>query len=182
MDAELFQSVSRLLKPIRSKLLLLFQCGVVHRVEQEAHRQTLQVSFDSGDTQNAIRRLQNFGFYSNPPAESEAVIVSPGGNRSAAFAISVESQKGCPTKVEEGECALYSDDGNYLALKKGGKLVIRSQSHELIQAIHELTTAVKVLSGLSVTCTGGVSTVHIPPSFNIDKVTSEVSTFLGGVE
>lgn len=142
MEYSFFQSVEKLLKPIRSRISTIIQRGIIHSKGDTG----FQVSLGEGDTQENIILFQHFGLSSHPPASTDCMILFPNGVRNIGFAISTQDQKGCPVELTAGESALYNQEGSYFALKKGGKIEIKNQENDLLTVLYELAEKVDSMS------------------------------------
>ena len=143
MDHVLFQSIDRLIKPLKSRMASFILRGIIHRSSESGR--VLQVSLGSGDTQDNIKKWEHFGFTSIPPLNSDALILFPSGSRTAGFCIASQSQTPCPVELKEGESAQYNQEQSFIALRLGGKVQIKAGPNELISMLYELVEKVSKL-------------------------------------
>ena len=69
----------------------------------------------SGETFASREMFQHYGFSSSPPAGAEAILI-----RSGNHIVSVaEDDRRCRIDVAGGEVAIYSDEGDFVHLKRG---------------------------------------------------------------
>ncbi len=68
-------------------------------------------------------RLAEFGFASNPPAGSDAVVIFPGGARSNGVIIATGHQEHRLKDLQEGDAALYDVRGVYIWLTADGPVI-----------------------------------------------------------
>lgn len=113
------RAVAKLTNPIRRRVLLMIGRAVVRLVDDAGGLQRVQVTALAGETRDAIERVQNYGVSSRPLAGAEAVIVCVGGNRDHPVAIAVDDRRHRKAGLQPGEVAIYTDEGDYIHLKRG---------------------------------------------------------------
>lgn len=69
-----------------------------------------------GETHSEVERIQNFGFTSRPTKGAQAIVAFVGGNRSIPVVIACDDGR-TRVKLEEGEVAVYNDQGTKIVLK-----------------------------------------------------------------
>lgn len=82
--------------------------------------QLVKIAGRSGEVQDGIERLQNYGMSSNPPVDSEAVAAGIGSSMDHVVVIVVDSGANRPTGLETGETAFYSMFGQQITNKSDG--------------------------------------------------------------
>lgn len=138
-------AVTKLLRPLRWRLENMVSRAVVKLVDDAAKMQGLQVVILAGETRDFVERFQNYGFTSNPPAGSEAVLVFPGGNRSHPLAVAVDDRASRKTGLAEGEAAIYTKFGDYIHVKADGTIeVVASNAVSVTAPEVTVTAATKV--------------------------------------
>lgn len=125
MDLDTF---SRLIAPIRTRLLNLVARAVVQLVDDSNGLQTLQLSVLDGETRSDIERLQQYGFTSVPFKGAEACVLFVGGRRDHGIAVAVDDREHRLKGLEEGEVALYHKDGAKVHFKADGSVEIAPKS------------------------------------------------------
>jgi phage baseplate assembly protein V len=150
--------MKKFIRPLRDRVLLSISRAVVETIKDSGGIQTMQVSLLADEVQDDVERFQNYGLTSHPPKQSEGIMVCPGGDRSHGILIAVDNRQYRLKGLAEGEVALYTDEGDYIKLKRGNEIEI--STHKLtVNATTEINMTaptVKVnASGLfEVTCPG----------------------------
>jgi phage baseplate assembly protein V len=113
-------ALHRALRPLHIRIANLISRAVVKRVNDQTKLQLLQVGALAEETRDAVERLQSYGFTSVPFAGAEAVLLFIGGRRDHPIAIAVDDRRHRFSGLQPGEVAVYTDEGDHLALKRGG--------------------------------------------------------------
>lgn len=82
-----------------------------------------QFSIQTDEIISKVRFVQNFGFVSEPPKESTAILAARAGAKDAATAIVIENRDGA-VSLAEGETVVYNNHGVAIHLKAGGDVEI----------------------------------------------------------
>jgi phage baseplate assembly protein V len=125
------RELSKLIQPIRKRLLLILGRAVVTAIDDDQGIQRLQLSILKGEIKDKISRFQNYGFTSNPHPGAQAVAVFNGGNRNNGVVICVDDQRFRLKSLKPGEVAIYSDEGDSIVFHRGNKVKIQTKSFEL---------------------------------------------------
>lgn len=78
---------------------------------------------DGDDVQDGVERIQEYGITSNPPRDSETVVLYPGGKKDSGIVIKVDSAEYRINSLESGEVCIYSMHGQKILLNKDGDIV-----------------------------------------------------------
>ncbi|WP_417536091.1 phage baseplate assembly protein V [Methylophaga sp.] len=97
--------------------------GVVLLVNDAANMQEMQLKIMADDTMDGVERFQNYGFTSKPHAGSEAIALTVNGDKSHTVVIAVDDRRYRLKGLENGEVALYDDQGQKIVLKRDQILV-----------------------------------------------------------
>lgn len=152
------KDLRKLLDPLKQRILLSISRAVIETINDGTGIQEIQASLLDDELQDDMERFQNYGFTANPPKGSEGIAVFPGGDRSHGILIAVDNRQYRLKGLEGGEVALYTDEGDFIKLKRGNE--IEFSTHKLtINATEEInmtSPTVKInASGLfQVTCPG----------------------------
>jgi phage baseplate assembly protein V len=116
----------RFIKPIQKKIYLMVGRALLLAVTNSGKYQVVKVSVNSGEIFDDVERMQEYGLDSYPAvtSTSEALCVSPNGNRERAIILKIQDREKRPTDLAEGEVALYTDEdsgGNHRIHMKNGK-------------------------------------------------------------
>lgn len=79
-----------------------------------------------------IVRVQNFGFHSNPPVDSEGVLMSLAGRSDRAMVIGVEDKNSRPKNRPVGSTAIYDKDGNIVSIVAQNLRVVHATEIRLV--------------------------------------------------
>lgn len=113
-------------KGILKKVRGLVLKALVDSVLDDKGIQLLKVSALAGETIDKVERVQNFGVTSNPPKNSETIIIHVGAAGDHPVAIAVDCADHRPKDLEPGETALYNAHGDEIRLKKDGGIYIKT--------------------------------------------------------
>lgn len=109
MDATTFvRAFRKLVAPLERRVKLMVNRAVVNLVDDSQNLQILQVGLRADELLDDVERFGQYGFTSNPPANSEAVVVAVGGALDHPIAVAVEDRNTRPTDLAEGESCLYT--------------------------------------------------------------------------
>lgn len=120
MTNKMMNFISQALKPIRNRVYTMISRAVIEAVNDAGGMQVLKLNLLADETRNAIERFQNFGFSSNPPANSEALALAVGGNRDHLVVVACDDRATRIKNLVSGESAVYTNDGTIIHLKQGG--------------------------------------------------------------
>ncbi|MFZ4220949.1 phage baseplate assembly protein V [Enterobacter ludwigii] len=110
IDERVSRLLSRVRQVFRGKLALTETGGGV---------QLSQVSGLPGEDLPGIELFQHYGFTSAPPAGTMAVLVPVGGRTSHSVIVATENSAFRLQGLENGEVAIYTDEGSSIVLKRG---------------------------------------------------------------
>ncbi len=113
------RAVQKLLDPIRRRLSNLVSRAVVTLVNDSLKIQGLQLRVLADEVLDNVERFQQYGFTSVPLAGAEAILLCLGGHRGHPVAIAVDDRRYRKKSLTAGETALYTDEGDYILLKRG---------------------------------------------------------------
>lgn len=112
--------------------------GVLAATDDEPGMQLGQISLLHEEGKVAIERFQNYGFSSNPPAESECAVIFVGGGRDHGIIVATDDRQSRFTGLGAGEVAIYTNEGDSVVLKRGGIVEITTK-HLIVNAEETLT-------------------------------------------
>lgn len=93
--------------------------ALVKRVNAGTPTAKIQVDALAGETGQDFELMQSFGFTSNPPVDTQAVVLALGGKTSHSVIIATENGAYRVKSLQSGEVAIYNQDGAKITLKKG---------------------------------------------------------------
>ncbi len=98
----------------------LVRIGVVKLVKSSLKTQTLQVQTIGEEVIDNVKHIEPYGFTSCPKIGSECVVLNLNGFGSKPIAIVCGGREFRMKNLEQGEVALYTDEGDSLVFKRGG--------------------------------------------------------------
>lgn len=110
---------ARLTAPLRNRIANMVARAVVKMVSDSGKLQMVQLGILDGETREGCERLQEYGLTSVPLAGAEAVVLFVGGRRDHGLVVAVDDRRHRKTGLQPGEVALYTDEGDYILLKRG---------------------------------------------------------------
>jgi phage baseplate assembly protein V len=122
----------------QQRVMNMIARGRLSAVDDADGMQFTQVSLLRGEAKAKVERFQQYGFSGNPPRGSEVVVVFVGGNRDHGVVMSIDNRASRIRGMAEGEVAIYSDEGDYLVLKRGNQIELGTD-HLLIKAEVDIT-------------------------------------------
>jgi phage baseplate assembly protein V len=128
------RTVNKLLAPLRNQLANLVARAVVQLVNDEAKLQLVQLGVLEGETREGCERFQEYGFTSVPLPGAEAVVLFVGGRRDHGLVVAVDDRRYRKKDLEPGESAIYSDEGDYVVLKRGRIVEVKAGTKLLVDA------------------------------------------------
>lgn len=112
--------------------------AVIHLVNDEAGRQFVQVSVLAGEVKSDVERVQEFGFNSNPPEGSQAIITFLGSDRTHPIVIGTNDPRTRFNQLASGESAQYDANGQFLHMRNGGSIVIQTGGDLIIRSANSV--------------------------------------------
>lgn len=119
-------AIRKLTAPLQRRVRLMVSRGIVRLVNDAATMQELQLGLLADETRDSVERAQNYGFSSRPHAGAEAIVVCVGGSRDHSVCIAVDDRRYRVRGLQEGEVAIYTDEGDSIVLKRGREIHITS--------------------------------------------------------
>jgi phage baseplate assembly protein V len=105
---------------VAGRVRLMVGRAILGLVNDATKAQAVQVEMLDDEVQDNVERFQNYGFTSVPHKGAEAVVVCVGGLRSHGIVIATEDRRYRLTGLENGEVALYDDQGQVVKLARDG--------------------------------------------------------------
>lgn len=120
--------LNRYIAPLKRKILSMIGKALIEAVNDNTKLQTVKISLLKDELADEVDRVQNFGFTSNPPVNSEAVAISAGGDRGNMIVIVVDNSETRLTGLESGESAVYNAFETFIKLLKDKKIIIQGDN------------------------------------------------------
>lgn len=112
--------------------------GIIHLVNDAAGRQFCQITILAGEVKANVERPQHFGFTSNPPPGTAAVIAFIGADRGKPVVIGDNDPATRKKSLKSGESAQYDALGQFVYLKDDGSIEIESGGVLLIRSAEKV--------------------------------------------
>jgi phage baseplate assembly protein V len=114
----LLDQINKLLSPIYRKVSSMICKAIIISLNDSSGLQVCKVQMMKDEELTGVERLGEFGFVSNPPDDSEAVVVFANGDRSKGIIIATESARYRLKLPEKGATAIYNQQGDYVKITK----------------------------------------------------------------
>ena len=111
-----------MLERLTRRINLLIGRGRATYIDDTGPVQTMQCQCSAIEMRQALR-VAEFGFASNPPLGSDAVLVFIGGDRTNAIVVGTNHQASRLRNLAAGETALYDEPGKYVKLGAAGIVI-----------------------------------------------------------
>jgi phage baseplate assembly protein V len=125
--------------------------GLVKVVNDSAGIQLMQVKFNPLQTIDNLPRCAEYGFTSNPPEDSDAVVAFAGGDRSNGVVIATGNSKYRMTQLATGEVAIHDNIGQSVYLTATGIVINGGGNPMTITNTPEITADTPLFK-----CTGDI--------------------------
>lgn len=124
------EQLQRLLQPIYNRISTIVCCGLIQSTNDTKNIQTVKVNLLQNELKDNVENIQQFGFTSNPPDNSEAVVLSSSGIRSHSIIIATGDSRYRVKSLKKGEMAIYNQNGDKVVLTEN-KIQIFSDNIEI---------------------------------------------------
>lgn len=146
------QDVIALLRPLRTRVANMAARAIVRLVNDGAKLQAVQLGVLADETREGCERFQEYGFTSVPLPGAEAVVLFVGGRRDHGLVVAVDDRRHRKIGLQPGESAIYTDEGDYVILKRGRIVEVKAGTKLRVDApLAELTGNVTIAGTLQVT-------------------------------
>lgn len=126
--SSLVDLITKVTAPLRNRVANMVARAVISAVDDAKKVQLVQLGLLTDETRDDIERFQEYGFTSNPPTGSEAVVVFVGGSREHGLAIGTEDRRYRIRNLTSGEVAVYDKTGSKIVLKANGNIELTPSS------------------------------------------------------
>lgn len=102
--------------------------ATVEKTDDKTKLQEVDLAMFKGEKKVKVERAQQYGYTSRPlppkdKEKAEAFVIFPTGTRSHGVIVGLDDRRHRPRDMQEGEVALYDDQGQKVFLQRGGILV-----------------------------------------------------------
>jgi phage baseplate assembly protein V len=141
----MIRAFHKFVAPLKRGLQLMVGRAVIKAVADDPRMQTAQLELLDGEVRDGVEVFQHYGFSSVPLAESEAIVVSVGGNRDHGIVVAHGDRRSRPTGLEAGDVAVYHNEGHLIVLKANGLIEMTAATQVRITApTLEVTAETKI--------------------------------------
>lgn len=164
-------TVRAFVEPIRQRVLLMLGRAVISAVNDTGGIQLLKMDLLADETRD-VERYGAYGFTSNPPVGSEAIVAFLGGNRAQGVVIGIEDRTVRLKNLATGDVAMYTGTSCYAKLVKVGneyhlkvdKLKLEGETDELLDLVKQV--AQKTQEVVETLSTDTTNTIFGPMKLN----------------
>jgi phage baseplate assembly protein V len=148
------------LATLARRMRLLASRAVIALVDDALKVQGVQISILADEVAEA-QRFQEYGFSSVPLPGAEAIMLSISGVRSHAVVIATDDGRHRKKNMQPGEVSLYTDEGDYILLRRGKIIKVHSGGEVDVDAPNvKITASSKITFDTpELHCTGKISAV-----------------------
>lgn len=111
--------MSATLRSLANRIRLMNGRGTVLLSDDSKKMRSLQVSLLKNETPDDVEDFEEYGFTRRPKKGAEVIVLCIGGDRSHPVVIKVSDRRYRKKDMEEGEVAMYTDEGDYIHMKRG---------------------------------------------------------------
>lgn len=115
----IIDTIQQLTAGLRNSVRLMVGRAILTAIKDTGNIQTVQVQMLADEIHDGVERVQEYGFTSAPLPGAEAVLVFVGGNRDHGLVIACDDRRYRLKPLQNGEVALYTDEGDKIHLKRG---------------------------------------------------------------
>lgn len=150
MNVSIFD-LKRVVTKLQNKIYRVIGKAILVAIDNTSEAQKIQVSVLKNENSSNLERSQEYGFDTYPKAGSQVILLSIGGNRDHAIALSISDRRYRPTDLIEGEVAVYSfkdaslSNKHRIHLKADGSMDIKAETANITT-----TTGVNLDGGTAV--------------------------------
>lgn len=114
--------VVKMTQPLTQRVLKMVRRAVVTLVDDSLAMQGLQLTALDKQVIDGAEHFQPYGFTSVPLAGAEAIVANVGGAYNHPVVLVVDDRRYRMKALADGEVAIYTDEGDYIHIKRGGTI------------------------------------------------------------
>lgn len=152
----MIETLRKMVAPLATRIANTVARAVVKNVDDTQKVQLLQLAILDGETRDDVELFGQYGFTSNPPDDSEAVILCVGGRRDHPLAIGVENRQYRIKNLGRGEVAVYNDTGATIVFKANGDIEVTPKSGQKLRLAGDMVVTGNVDASGTITGTTDV--------------------------
>lgn len=123
--------------PIRwlhNRISNLLGRGSLRELDDSDGIQTLSADLGDDETRTELERLQQYGFTSVPLKGADLVVAFVNGSRDHGVVLAVDDRRYRLKALADGEVAIYTDQGDYIHLQRGGTIKVHASTKVVLDA------------------------------------------------
>jgi phage baseplate assembly protein V len=145
-----------LLDRVAGRVRLMVGRCILEAINPGTKLQSVQIQVLAGEVRDNVEHFQPYGYSSVPHPGAEGISLAVGGSSDHKVVICIDDRRYRLTSLQEGEVALYTDEGDKVVLKRGRNIEVTAGTKvTLITPLTVLTGDLDV--GGSVTVDGQVN-------------------------
>ena len=125
------QAFKKMIDPVKRSIVSAIARAVIKSIDDTTGIQSAKIAILADLTKDQIEHFQSYGFTSVPKSGAEGVVLFPQGNQDHGILICVDDRRYRFKGLEDGEVALYSDEGDYVHLKRGRIMSVNTDKLEI---------------------------------------------------
>ena len=157
-------SLEALVQRLANRVRLTVGRAVLAAINDGTKLQSVQVELLQGEVRDNCERFQDYGFTSHPFPGAEGVGLAVGASRDHVVLVAVADRRFRLTSLEQGEVAIYTDEGDKIVLKRGNQIeVVAATKVSIVSPLVEMSGDLHVAGALTVTgdaTAEGISLAH----------------------
>lgn len=114
-----------LIRGLQQQVNGLIARGKVLLADDSNGQQRVQIAIADALPLDGCEHFQPYGFTSVPPEGAEAIVIFVGGRRDHPLVIAVGDRRTRMKGMAAGEPAMYTDEGDYIIIRRGGAIEIK---------------------------------------------------------
>lgn len=150
MDRRILDTINRAVAPLRHRVMLAIGRCVLQATKDDKGMQTARLSLLASEEREGVERMQEYGFTSRPLDGCEGVAVFVGGDRGHGVVVATDDRRHRKRGLQKGETAMYTDEGDYVLMKRGRIIEVVAGSKLHVTApdvVVDASNAVEVNTG-----------------------------------
>jgi phage baseplate assembly protein V len=122
------RALARLLYPLARRIGNLLSRGVVATSNAAGKMQTLQAKLLADEVKDGLEHFEPYGYTSRPKPGAELLAAFLDGDRSNGVILVASDRRYRIAALEEGEVAIYTDEGDSIILKRGRLIEVTTET------------------------------------------------------
>lgn len=119
MNDATLRIIRKAIAPIQRRIMLAVGRAVLKAIRDDKGMQEAKIGLLAGELRDRVERMQEYGFTSVPLEGCEAAVMFVGGDRGHGLIVATDDRRYRKKGLQPGEVALYTDEGDYILLKRG---------------------------------------------------------------